>query len=227
MVLVGINKVPTDGRSYVETRCNTEVTGWKHEKHSGCAQISFGLKFSYMSHLNKPVSLALTVGKLQSCLFFLLARSGSCFRFDIGHLLWFQSTWKNHRINVFSAVGLGCLSCQAEQSDVELGKQNDTDVPTASNRARLSVWIQSGSRSNDTKGAAADVLKDDKFINLTLKWQPPELNWKNRLVCQIWRDSSDCQTAEKCSVFMRRTCLKRQKLKKHLADWTVRVQNAL
>lgn len=32
----------------VETRRNTEVTEWKHEKHTGWAQISLGLKFSYM-----------------------------------------------------------------------------------------------------------------------------------------------------------------------------------
>lgn len=183
MVLVGINEVLTDSHAYT-TLCGNETQHWSHRmktwKTHWLGTDQFGPEV--FLHENKPVSLALTVGKLQSCLFFLLARSGSCFRFDIGHLLWFQSTWKNHRINVFSAVRLDSLSCQAEQSDVEWGRQNDTDVPTASNRARLSVWIQSGSRSNDTKGAAADAFKDDKFINLTLKWQPPELNCTEKTV---------------------------------------------
>lgn len=43
---------------------------------------------------NDPILLSLTVGKLESCLFFLLACRGSSFRFDVGRLLWFQSTCK-------------------------------------------------------------------------------------------------------------------------------------
>lgn len=46
---------------------------------------------------NTPRSLSLTVGELESCLFLLLACSGSSFRFDVGRLLWFQSACKKKR----------------------------------------------------------------------------------------------------------------------------------
>lgn len=43
------------------------------------------------------VPLSLTVGELKSCLFLLLACSGSSFRFDVGRLLWFQSACKKKK----------------------------------------------------------------------------------------------------------------------------------
>lgn len=48
---------------------------------------------------------SLTVGELEPRLFFLLAWSGSRFRFDVGQLLWFQSTWKKkQRAHLISEV---------------------------------------------------------------------------------------------------------------------------
>lgn len=80
--------------------------------------------------------MCLTVGELKSCLLFLLARSGSCFRFDIGQLLWFHPTWKNSTEwnsfqRFFAAVKLYSLSCQKEESNVELGEESDTDRLTS------------------------------------------------------------------------------------------------
>lgn len=41
----------------------------------------------------KPTSEVLTVGQLDSGPFLVLTRVSSSFGFDVGQLLWFQSTW--------------------------------------------------------------------------------------------------------------------------------------
>lgn len=103
--------------------------------------------------------MCLTDGELKSCLFFLLARSGSCFRFDIGQLLWFQSTCKNQRMKLISEVFLkvrfNSLSCKtANRVTLTESEQDYFEF-------KVAVDLSDGD------GATSDILKDDEFIILT------------------------------------------------------------
>lgn len=55
----------------------------------------------------KGASEVLTVGQLDSGPFFVLTRISSSFGFDVGQLLWFQSTWgRKRRVKIISTLHL-------------------------------------------------------------------------------------------------------------------------
>ncbi len=133
--------------------------------------------------------------------------------FDLIYVNFFGSSPPGkHRMklisDVFSAVRLNSLSCQAEESNVEFGEQSDTE--------RVTVWhLQRGEDYHPEFKVAADQRSRgwhlerwqmyNSYLKVTDTWTELSWNkWSQSLVWQIRSDSLGYLNGHKYSLFVGR-----------------------